>query len=203
MRNFFSHLARMPREALDALRSRLPNANQALAGDDDADAPLLASSRLDDERRAAKRAALVKERPRTLEERYELLEHDELADALFERLRRRIYQELDLRARDNPRAPTVWREGGRIAPKRLYFYLKPPGEAGLLFERSGSGWIIAPAEKIAARDLFLRRGDARDRALLYYARDSEAAPRVKSPLFGDGLSPFAVYEQKLLEKLGI
>ncbi len=204
MRNFFAQLARFPLEALDALRGRLPNANPAHGGEDDSEAPLLASARLDDERRAAaQRAALIKARPRTLEQRYELLEHDELADALFERLRRHVYQELDARARANPRAKAVWREAGRIAPKRHYFYLKSPGETGVLFERSGAGWVIAPCEKIAARDLFLRQGGTKDHALLYFARDSDAVPRVKSPLFGDGLSPFSVYEQKLLAKLGI
>jgi hypothetical protein len=169
------------------------------AGDDDAEAPLLASTRVE----ARKKQLTTAPKPRTLEERYELLEDERLADQLFERLRRRIYQELDDQARQNPQAPSIWREAGRMAPKRPYFYLKAPGEAGLLFERNGSGWVVAPAEKIVARDLFLRRGAVKEAALLFQAKEAGAVPRVQSHLFGQGLSPFAIYEKELLSRLGI
>lgn len=140
--------------------------------------------------------------PETLEQRYVLVDEDAVADQVFERLRRRVFQLLD----QNPRETSVLRETGRIAPGRPYFYLKPASGIGFLFERTGSGWVVAPAEKIVARDLFLRQGAPRERATLYASRDagaSGAAPRVRSPLFGDALTPFAVYEQKLLERLGL
>lgn len=210
MRNFFAHLTAAPRKAFEALRGKrhkeIDDRHSDALPADDVDVALIATARLDrkDEgRAAAQRQALTKSRPRTIEQRYELLAHDGVADALFERLKRHVYQDLDARARANPRAPLVWREAGRIAPNRHYFFLKSPGETGWLFERNGTGWVIARAEKIAARDLFLRRDGAHDRALLFLAKDEGAFPRIRSPLFGDSLLPFAVYEQKLLEKLGI
>lgn len=151
--------------------------------------------------RAAQKA-LIKDRPLTLEQRYELIERDDLSDAVFERLKRAVFQDIDQSARRGANR-VVAREAGRMAPGRAYFFLKPAGDAGFLFERAGAGWVVSRAEKIVARDLFLRRGAVIDSAALYLAKDGAAFPRVKSALFGDDLTPFAVYEQKLLERLGL
>lgn len=164
-----------------------------------------------------KRRRLVVDRPATLEQRYELIERDDLLDEVFRRLQRQVYTTLDRRTagvQERLRGPAVLREAGRLAvsdrsgsadPRhgqaRPYFYLKPQNRPGWLFERSGSGWTLSQAEKIVAQNLFLRQGPALDVVTLHLARDRLAYPRVRSALFGNDLLSFAVYEQKLMEHL--
>lgn len=158
------------------------------------------------ERKVPNRRRLVVDRPATLEQRYELVDREELADEVFKRLQRHIYGALATREREGDggsRAKTIFREAGRLAPGRPYFYLKPQDRPGWLVERSGMGWVVSQAEKIVDRDLFLRRGEPVDSVSLYVATDRPAFPRVRSPLFGTDLLAFAVYEQRLLERLGI
>ena len=113
-----------------------------------------------------------------------------------------------MRRRGRPRtgrsfaAPGFVRESGKLAPGRPYFFLKPLNSRGWLFERSGRGWVVTPAEKIVDRDLFLRDEEPFDIVTLYLARDSAVFPRVKAKSFGGALLSFAVYEQRLLAKLG-
>jgi hypothetical protein len=144
---------------------------------------------------------LVKQRPASLEQRYEVLREDEIADEAFRRLQRHVFGLLDARQADG--GTTVFRESGRLGPKRLYFYVKPAGCQGFLVERSGGGWLVTGAEKIVARDLFLREEAPLDRATLFVARGTAALPRVKAATAGDSLLAFAVYEQRLLAQLGL
>ena len=101
------------------------------------------------------------------------------------------------------RGTTVFREMGKLHPGRPYFFVKPQNQKGLLFERSGAGWLVTPAEKIVARDLFLREESPTDSVLLYMARDQATMPRVKSRAVGEDLLAFSYYEQKLLRQLGL
>lgn len=164
----------------------------------------------------AKRAPrpIVQSRPATLEQRYRILHDGELADEVFLRLRRNLYDALDVIDRQKltrvsskrvgvAAQKQVFREAGRIAPDRSYFYLKPAGETGLLFERSGAGWVICKAEKIIGQNLFLREGEPVDTVTLYFAYDRPALPRVMSKRLGSDLLPLAVYEQKLRQSLGL
>jgi len=146
----------------------------------------------------ARRASSPAPRPKTLEERYQPLEFPELGDEIFLRLKLNVYAALD-----RVRAGGVFREAGKLGAGRPYFYVKPAGRPGLLFERSGGGWVVAEAEKIASSDLFVRRGSAVDAVSLYLASDRPVLPRVRSPWLGGDLWPLAVYEQKLLERLGL
>lgn len=147
---------------------------------------------------------LVVSRPASLEERYAPLDYAPLADEIFLRLKKRIYQELDQYAR-HPQARSVFRESGKLSSGRSYFYLKPMGEIGWLFERDGSGWQVSPAEKDAARNLFIREREILDRTELYLAKDQALMPRIKAPGLGCGTDLLAipVYEQKILQKLGL
>jgi hypothetical protein len=158
-------------------------------------------------REPALRKPLVAPRPATLEQRYELVEGTELTDVVFRRLQRRLYEAADGKQapRTRVRRAAMLREAGRIggAPPRPYFFLKPLDRTGWLFERSDTGWVVARADKITERDLFLRRGEAVDVATLFVARDSAGFPRVRSPLFGGELLALAVYEQKLIDHLGL
>jgi hypothetical protein len=171
--------------------------------------------------KASKEATILKARPATLEQRYRILHDSEVVDEVFFRLRRHLYGAVDHhdeRRRSQlkvapPRSlgattaamplKAVFRETGRLAPDRSYFYLKPAGETGLLFERSGAGWVISKAEKIIGQNLFLREGDALDQVSLYFATDRPATPRVMSRRLGGDLLPLAVYEQKLRQNLGL
>ena len=145
-----------------------------------------------------KRAALVKDRPVSLEQRYALLEQNVQADDIFVRLRQRLFAAMD--AKDL--GFTVFRESGRLAPGRPYFFVKWAGQKGWLCERSGAGWLLTPAEKIVERNLFLRDDQSLDAVELYVAQDRVTMPRVRSRALGEGLLALAVYEQKLLQQMG-
>lgn len=150
------------------------------------------------------RRQIVVDRPSSLEQRYAPLEDAPLGDEIFLRLKKRIYRELDDYARI-PKTKAVFRESGRLSSGRPYFYLKPMGEIGWLFERDGSGWQVSPAEKDAARDLFIREREILDRTELYIAKDQALMPRIKAPGLGSGsdLLAIPVYEQKILQRLGL
>jgi hypothetical protein len=97
----------------------------------------------------------------------------------------------------------MFREAGRLAPNRAYFYLKPQNQQGWLFERSGAGWVVTPADKIVAQDLFLRGTETLDHVALYLAKDRPGVPRVKSRAAGEDLLALAVYEGRLMQQLGL
>ena len=196
-RGLYDRLRRKPEEAREVQGSELP----ADAGED------LSPRGIE---RTRRRQALVKSRPATLEQRYRVLELTELGDEVFLRLRRDVYQALDRVARTKPQpgdkgrqAGAIYRETGRLAPGRPYFYVKPPNATGLLFERLGAGWLVTAAEKIVAQDLFLREAEPLDAVVLYMARDRAVFPRVQSAAVGTELLAFAVYGQRLLSRLGI
>lgn len=140
------------------------------------------------------RKSLVKSRPVSLEQRYELLDHVELADEIFSTLKARVFAQV-------AKGPYL-KEAGKLAGNRPYFYVKPLGEKGFLFERSGKGWVVTPAEKIVGRDLFLREQAPLDVVSLYLAKDQASFPRVKSVTGGDALLAFSVYEQRMLSQIG-
>jgi len=145
---------------------------------------------------------LVKPRPASLEQRYQLLDHSALADEIFRRLQQRVFGAISEQERKE-RGSTVFRELGRLHPGRPYFFIKPQSQEGWLFERSGAGWLVTPAEKIIARDLFLRAEAPVDSVQLFMARDQATMPRVKSLAVGEDLLAFSFYEQKLLQQLGL
>jgi hypothetical protein len=144
-----------------------------------------------------RRQALVKDRPVSLEQRYALLESSNQADEIFYRLKQNLYAAID----SQDRGQTIFRESGRVAPGRPYFYLKPAGQKGWLCERQGAGWVITRAEKIIGRNLFLRDEQPVDAVELFVARDHVAMPRVRSQSLGQDLLAMAVYEQKLRQQL--
>jgi hypothetical protein len=149
----------------------------------------------------AARQALVKSRPASLEQTYEILDVPLLADELFARLGRDLFGAAE--RLEAASGTCVVRERGRLAPGRPYLFLKRLGETGVLIERAGAGWMVSHAEKIVAQDLFLREGAPLDAIVLYYHRQRAVLPRVRSRAGGDELLAFAVYEQRLLEQLGL
>lgn len=151
--------------------------------------------------RRRERVALIKSRPATLEERYQLLEHRGLGDEVFQRLKRRVIEASEAQQLRGGAAILV--EAGKLNPGRAYFYLKPLGRQGWLFERSGAGWIVSRAEKIVAQDLFLREGEPIDAVSLFMAADQKGYPRVRSTNLSGDLLSLAVYEQRMLVQMGM
>jgi hypothetical protein len=162
---------------------------------------------------AAPKPVAPRRRPESLEDRYQLVDGGDVADEAFRRLQSRLFAAAERGPRVQGKA--IFREAGRLAPPspreggnaytpgRPYFFIKPESQTGYLFERSGTGWLVTPAEKIVARDLFLRAGEPLDAVNLYVARDRAVTPRVRSQVAGDGLLAFAVYEGRVLHQLGL
>jgi len=146
---------------------------------------------------------LVKSRPASLEQRYRLIEDSTFGDEIFQRLQSRLFSMANQGMTDNRGAKIVYKERGKINPDRPYFYLKPSGKSGLLFERSGPGWVVSRAEKIIERDLFLREGDILEHANIFLADERTPLPRIKSDQMSSELLAYSVYEQKLLKHLGL
>lgn len=141
---------------------------------------------------------------RKVRDKYQLVNDEPVIDQYFLRLKRRLYTAIDFYTDDqlgNTFTTSIFRESGKLAPGRPYFYFKPPKESGWLFERSGSGWLISKADKIVDRSLFLRKGGALDQVTLYSSGSN--LPRVSSYSLSEGLLSFAVYEEKLLKYLGL
>jgi hypothetical protein len=149
------------------------------------------------------RSSLVKSRPASLEQRYRLVEDEDFGNEVFGRLQQRLFMLANQGLSDRTGQKIVYKERGRMAPGRPYFFLKPHGSSGLLFERSGPGWVVSRAEKIVDRDLFLRDGPVLEHANVFLAADRSPLPRIKSDSLGNELLAFAVYEQKLLRHLGL
>jgi hypothetical protein len=139
--------------------------------------------------------------------RFELVVDRNTPDQYFMRMRKLIFKQLDeLRQRQNGGSslrPLMFREVGRVADNRSYFYLKEPGETGWLFERAGSGWVISRCEKIYGSSTFIRRTDAWDIVNLFAANSGELPVRVTSQRFGGDMISFFVYEAKILASLGL
>lgn len=148
------------------------------------------------------RATLVKSRPPHLPAEgiaYSPLAETALVDELFLRLRRTLFQELDKSAARG----SAYRESGRLANQQRYFYIQPQGQKGWLFERSGAGWLISQAVKHSERDLLVREREIFDRIELLAPNAKGRLPRIRTTLLGDDLLSMPVYEQKLLQDLGL
>ena len=144
---------------------------------------------------------LIKSRPGSLTLSYEPLQDEGAADRMFLRLRRFLYRQIAMGAR-NTELP-VLREAGKINPGRAYFYLQPLNQEGWLFERSGTGWSICQAHKIQGSGTFMRSYDTWDIVTLHQPKQGGGTHRVSSQRLGADLVSFAVYEQKLIENLKI
>jgi hypothetical protein len=146
--------------------------------------------------------ALVKSRPSSIETDYEILDDTKELDQLFGRMREQILHNDDLLS--TKKGPTVrpLRESGRIAPERPYFFIKPLNETGLLFERSGAGWVVSRAEKIVQDDTFIRSSNVWDIVTIYAPRQGvEGTARVSSERLGLDRVAFPVYTQALAESM--
>lgn len=149
---------------------------------------------------------IVKSRPITLEEAYEVMDDQVAIDALFLRLRRLVFKNTDrefVGVQAIQHGPKFIREAGKVAKDRPYFFLQPLNQEGWLFERTTSGWLVSKAQKIVKSDTFLRSHEPWDVVNLYRPKDGKGTTRVSSQRLGQDLISFAVYENKLNESLGL
>jgi hypothetical protein len=143
---------------------------------------------------------LVKSSSRTLSESYSRnLDKPEL-DAVFMRMRRNLWRAVQIVESTKGKALAT-RETGKLASGQPYFYLKPFGYQGWLFERSDSGWVICRAEKIHTADTFIRSEFAWDIANCLTDEAYEATPRINSSRFELRLVSLSLYEEKIINSV--
>ncbi len=143
---------------------------------------------------------------KVLEEKYQIVQDDETIRYLFLRLRNKIFDELEQMEwirRQQGSGPFYFREYGKVAGERDYFYLKYPGEKGWLFERTETGWIISRSEKIIDRELFLRQELAWDHVLIQRRMDGNKLVRIESHQMGKSFVTYLEYEWRILQELGL
>ncbi len=92
-----------------------------------------------------------------------------------------------------------WKESGAMENKYLYFYIKPMGEEGWLFEMNESGWTVCRAEKIVKTNTFLRTTNLWDRVQIHCGVEDQSQLRVNSHAFNCELTSFSYY-QTLMEE---
>jgi hypothetical protein len=148
------------------------------------------------------RDQLMKSRPTSLDTQYEMVADSEVLDDLFARMRDQILHNDDLIIPNKGTPLRPLREAGRIAPERPYFFIKPFNQHGLLFERSGAGWIVSKAEKIVSGDTFIRSSNVWDHVTVYGPKSGQdGVPRISSERLGLDRVAFPVYTQVLAENL--
>ncbi len=97
-------------------------------------------------------------------------------------------------------AKLIHLEQGQSADGRLIAYFKPFNQKGWLLERSGSGWRMTMAEKIAADESFLRSHlEPWDVTQIYTDDLAEAPDRIQSLRFGPMLMSLSSYHQCMLK----
>jgi hypothetical protein len=134
---------------------------------------------------------------------YQLLDDSALANEVFVEVKQHLFaliEEVNLMFTENGENHIFFKESGMLSGKRPYFYLKLSGEKGLLFERSGSGWLVAPADKIVGRDFFVRNGELLD-AVQVYTNLQTGRVRLSSTLLDLEQVGLTVYCERLVHLL--
>jgi hypothetical protein len=100
----------------------------------------------------------------------------------FEMFRGLVFLHLDhLRESSTSRqCQQIHREGGKINGGRRYFFIQQFNTKGWLVERSGLGWVVSRAEKIAQRNLFVRHGAPFDIVSILEPADGSDRFRIRS-----------------------
>lgn len=151
----------------------------------------------------AKRAPydLIKSRPVSLQNKYQVDSNEQRVDEVFSRLRTYLVERVETLNKQHRSPLVVFKEAGRFPDGRPYLFFKPANQRGWLIERQGAGWIVTRAEKIIDRALFLRgTQDVWDSVVLYSSEQSNS-PRISSSKFGGDLLAFTLYEQRFAEAL--
>lgn len=146
---------------------------------------------------------LIKSRPKTLEERYRIVEDERTVESIFKRVAAPllgICDSLSTEARNHGGRRAVLRELGTTEDRRSYLFMKTMNEYGWLMERNGAGWRISRAEKIVGQSLFMRsHQDPWDLVTIWNDPQGECLTRVRSMRFGQELMTLSEYERRLGE----
>jgi hypothetical protein len=112
----------------------------------------------------------------------ELARDTQKIDKAFDAFKSLVYSELDqLRESSEARHwQQIHREGGKINGGRRYFFIQQFNTRGWLVERSGLGWVISRAEKIAQQNLFVRHGTPFDIVSILEPADGSDRFRIRS-----------------------
>lgn len=122
---------------------------------------------------------------------------EEAAQTWFSRLRELLVMEFGPGPFERTRQSWLV-ESGTLDSDRAYLYLQPMNQQGFLFEQVTNGWIIGRADKIVAKDTFVRGGEAWDMVSVVSLPEA-AMPKVVSRRFTDQTMPFSEYRRRLLE----
>ena len=95
----------------------------------------------------------------------------------------------------------VHREHGCLEDRRPYFYILPYNQKCRLFEKIGMGWVISLADKVGARDMFVRKGDVWDVVSVLEAAKGQI--RISSQRLSSQHLLMPVYVERLINKIDL
>ena len=202
MRIFIQTMTKKVRRKYSVLKWRLKSMRfRQAAPQADADQP--AADAKEAEGTLGQRTALVKARPARLARRtYVMVDGAAEVDAVFFRLRDGLLKTLgiDLAAKQIPVGTRIRAEVGSLYGQRPYLFLDPWEESGWLMEKTPTGFLIAPADKIVERETFMR-GNAWDIVNVFKPDGEEGLFRVSSERCGSKLMSVALYQDYLVKEL--
>lgn len=132
---------------------------------------------------------------------YSLVDNPIVTKELFRRIQQAL-SEMNQKTKVSPTTPPrLMQEWGRLDGGRQFFFLKPWGQDGFLFEEAGKGWIISKAHKISEQQRFMRSSEAWDVVNVFVNDWEESLPRLSSSRFGSELMSYPLYEEALMESI--
>lgn len=148
---------------------------------------------------------LVKSRPLSLEDRYQIVKDTREVEVVFSNLTTALVDlcdSLSSAARTQSSRPVVLRQIGVTSDRRPYVFMKPMSRSGWLFEMGPAGWRISNAEQIISREMFMRsQMEPWDVVTIWVDPKGEGLTRVQSQRFGRDLMIVSEYERRLCESM--
>ena len=148
---------------------------------------------------------LVKSRPLSLEDRYQIVKDTREVEAVFSNLTTVLVDLIDSlssAARTEGSSPVILRQIGVTSDRRPYVFMKPMSRAGWLIEMGPAGWRISNAEQIISREMFIRsQMEPWDVVTIWVDPRGEGLTRVQSQRFGRDLMIVSEYERRLCESM--
>jgi hypothetical protein len=148
---------------------------------------------------------LVKSRPLSLEDRYQIIKDPREVEAVFSKLTAALVDlsdSLSSAARAGGSSPVVLRQIGVTGDRRPYVFMKPMSRPGWLFEMGPAGWRISNAEQIISREMFMRSHmEPWDVVTIWVDPRGEGLTRVQSQRFGRDLMIISEYERRVCESM--
>lgn len=148
---------------------------------------------------------IVKSRPLSLEDRYQIVKDTREVEAVFSNLTTVLVDLIDSlssAARTQSSSPVILRQIGVTSDRRPYVFMKPMSRTGWLFEMGPAGWRISHAEQIISREMFMRsQMEPWDVVTIWVDPKGEGLTRVQSHRFGRDLMIVSEYERRLCESM--